>query len=372
MKSIKEAGALSGKRVIVRVDFNVPIVNGKVRDEFRIKKALPTIEYLKNKGAKIILIAHRGEDGLESLEPIAKVLKKYVPVLFIQASIFSREIDEAILNHKKGTVILLENIRREKGEKDNTSSFGRALSRFGDIYVNDAFSVSHRAHASIVGIPKHIPSYAGFQMLDEIKHLSLAFNPEHPFLCIFGGAKFETKVPLIKKFIRDADTVFVAGALMNNFFKQKGYQVGQSLVDDGNFGIPKLLKEKKLVLPSDVEVSSGKKHRFILPDKVLLEETIVDVGPQTIKELQPIVARAKFILWNGPLGKYETGFGGATEQLLKLIAKSNAKSVIGGGDTVALVDKLKLEKKLGFVSTGGGATLEFLSKGTLPGIKALK
>ncbi len=372
MKSIKEAGPLSGKRVIVRVDFNVPIVNGKVRDDFRIRKALPTIEYLKNKGAKVILIAHLGEDEKESLEPVAKALKKYTPVLFLKESIFSQAIDNAILEHKKGTVILLENIRREKGEKDNTSSFGRALSRFGDIYVNDAFSVSHRVHASIIGIPKHIPGYAGFQLLDEVKNLSLAFEPKHPFLFILGGAKFETKVPLIKKFMRDADKVFIGGALMNTFFKTKGYEVGQSLVDEGNFGIPKLLKDEKLLLPSDVEVAVGKTHRCVSPDQVRDTETIVDVGPKTIAELQAVIANTKFILWNGPLGKYESGFGGATEKLLKIIASSKAQSIIGGGDTVALVDKLKLEKKLGFVSTGGGATLEFLAKGTLPGIKALK
>lgn len=372
MKSIKEAGALSGKRVIVRVDFNVPIINGKVRDDFRIKKALPTIEFLVKKGAKVILLAHLGEDGSASLEPIANTLKKYIAVSFIKTSLFSPITDEAVLDQKKGTVILLENIRREKAEKENTSSFGRALSRFGDIYVNDAFSVSHRVHASVVGIPKHIPSYAGFQLLDEVKHLSSVFTPPHPFLCIFGGAKFETKVPLVKKFIREADTIFIAGALMNTFFKTKGYEVGQSLVEEGNFGIPKLLKDTKIILPSDVVVAQGKVHKVVSADRVSKDDVIVDIGTRSVEELQKLILRSKCILWNGPLGKYESGFGGATEKILKTIALSKAKSVIGGGDTVALVDKLKLEKKLGFVSTGGGATLDFLAKGTLPGIKALK
>jgi 3-phosphoglycerate kinase len=375
MKSIKEIDDLKGKRVLVRVDFNLPMEGGRIVDDFRIKKALPTIEYLHKKGATVILLAHleTGGDDKVSLKPVAVRLKKYLPeTIFIETPIFSDQTEKELSEMKKGSIVLLENLRREKGEKDNAPSFARALSRYGDIYVNEAFSVSHRVHASIVGIAKHIPGYAGFQLLDEVKHLSKAFDPSHPFLFILGGAKFETKIPLIKKFLKNADQCVIAGALMNDFFVAKGYEVGTSLVDTGNFHIGTLLKHKNLVLPPDVEVAKGSKHHAVKPDSVAKDEMIVDIGPASIELLKGLIEKAKFILWNGPLGKYETGFGGATEQVLKLISKSKAESIIGGGDTVALVSKLKLEDKLGFVSTGGGATLDFLDKGTLPGIKALK
>ncbi|HUC88711.1 MAG TPA: phosphoglycerate kinase [Candidatus Paceibacterota bacterium] len=385
MKSIKEIGNISGKRILVRVDFNVPMKparphegsgaggDGKIIDDFRIRKSLPTIDYLHKKGAIIILLSHLGEDGKESLAPVALRLKKYIPkVNFIKTAIFSDETEKIISDLKKGDIILLENLRREPVEKNNSPSFARALSRYGEIYVNEAFSVSHRVHASIVGITKYLPGFAGLQFMEEIKNLSRAFDPEHPFLFILGGAKFETKIPLIKKFLRDADFVFVSGALANDFFKAKGYEVGVSLVDNANFQIASLLKRKNLLLPIDAEVIKGSKRRFVEPNKVDKDENIVDVGPRTVEMLKGLIEKSKFILWNGPLGKYESGFGGATEQVLKMVSKSKAYSIIGGGDTVALVSKLKLENNFGFVSTGGGATLDFLAKGTLPGIKALK
>ena len=373
MKSIKDIAELKGKRILVRVDFNVPIVDGKVLDDFRIKKTVPTILYLQKKGAIVILLAHIGESGKESLKPVILKLKKYIPkASFITTSIFSDETEKIVKELKKGDVVLLENLRRETGEKNNSPSFARALSRYGDVYVNDAFSVSHRPHASIVGITKYLEGYAGLQLQEEVKNLSKAFNPEHPFLFILGGAKFDTKIPLIKKFLRDADSVFISGALANDFFKAKGYQIGTSLVDNTDFQIGSLLKHKNLILPSDIEVIKGSKHHFVKPDGVASDENIVDIGPQTIEKLKELIGKSKFILWNGPLGKYESGFGGATEEVLKIISKSSAHSVIGGGDTVAIVSKLKLENKLGFVSTGGGATLDFLAKGTLPGIKVLK
>lgn len=373
MKSIKEIGSLSGKKVLLRVDFNLPMKDGKVLDDFRIKKAIPTIEYLHKKGAIIIILAHLGEDGKESLAPVAVKLKKYIPkAVFINTPIFSNETEAKIAKLKKGDIVMLENLRGETGEKNNSPSFARALSRYGTIYINEAFSVSHRLHASIVGITKYLPGYAGFQLEDEVNHLSRAFKPEHPFLFILGGAKFETKIPLIKKFLHNADNVFICGALANDFFQAKGYEVGTSLVGGGHFQIPSLLKHKNLMLPVDVEVAKNSKHNFVKPDGVNKDEKIVDVGPASIELLKGLIEKSKFVLWNGPLGKYESGFGGATEQILKIISKSKTDSVVGGGDTVAIVSKLKLESKLGFVSTGGGATLDFLAKGTLPGIKVLK
>lgn len=373
MKTIKDIENLSGKRILVRVDFNVPLAKGKVIDDFRIRKALPTITYLHKKGAIVILLAHLGEDGTESLKPVADVLKKLVPsVHFVDTSIFSDETELLLAGLKKGSIVLLENLRREVGEKKNAPSFARALSRFGEVFVNDAFSVSHRPHASIIGITKYLPGYAGLQLEDEVKNLSRAFKPEHPFLFILGGAKFETKIPLVKKFIRDADSVFIGGALANDFFKVKGYEVGVSLVEEGDFQIPSLVKHKNLILPPDVEVEKGKVHHFVKPSMVEKDEMIIDVGPESVELLKGLIAKAKFILWNGPLGKFGENAGNSTKSLLKLIAASSAESIIGGGDTVAYISKLKLEDKLGFVSTGGGATLDFLAKGTLPGIKVLK
>lgn len=373
MKSIKEAVNLKGKKVMVRVDFNVPIKDGKIIDDFRIKASLPTIKYLQSKGAIVILIAHIGDDGKESLDIVATKLKKLVDNFkFLNTNIFSDETKKVINSLKNGEVVLLENLRREIGEKKNSPSFARGISRYGDIYVNDAFSVSHRPHASIIGIAKCLPSYAGLQLVDEINNLSKAFNPKHPFLFILGGKKFETKIPLIKKFLRDADHVFIGGAIANDFFKGKGYEMGTSLTSDGYVSVKSFTKNKNLILPIDVVASKVSTSRNIKPSELTHEECIVDIGEDTVKNLSELIEKASFILWNGPLGKYENGFGNATEKVLKIISKSKANSIVGGGDTVALITKLKLGNKIGFVSTGGGATLDFLAKGTLPGIKALK
>jgi phosphoglycerate kinase len=245
------------------------------------------------------------------------------------------------------------------------------LAGLADLYVNEAFSVSHRKDASIVLLPKLLPAYAGLQLEKEVKNLSHAFKkPKHPFLFILGGAKFSTKMPLIEKYLKLADHVFIGGALANDFLKAKGYEVGKSLVDDTK-GIEKILKNKKLILPVDVIVSDGKKLSNKNADMVGKEETILDVGSQSVKMLEPYIKKAKLVLWNGPLGKYEAGGGGATKKILKMVASSKTESIIGGGDTVALISEMKMENKFTFISTGGGATLDFLASGTLPGIKAL-
>lgn len=373
MKSIKEIKNLSGKRVIIRVDFNVPMKDGKVLDDFRIKKSFPTILYLQKKGAKIVLISHLGKDGWESLLPIANIVKKNIKKFeFLKYPILSDVVEDKIKSLKNGEVVLLENLRSEQGEEKNSPSFARALSRYGDIFVNDAFSVSHREHASVVGIVRHLPSYAGFQLEEEVKNLSQAFDPSHPFLFILGGAKFETKIPLIKKFMKKADNIFIGGAIANDFLKARGFLVGDSLVSENILQVKPVLKQKNLILPKDVWVLSGGKKILRKVNEVKPGEIIVDCGTETIKEISTLIKQAKFVLWNGPLGKYEGGFGGSTEELIKVIAQSKIKNIVGGGDTVAIISKLKIEKKLGFVSTGGGATLDFLSKGTLPGIRVLK
>jgi len=355
MKSIKDIENLKGKKVVVRVDFNVPLKDGKILDDFRIKAALPTILYLQKKGAIVVLISHIGDDETSTLKPVAIRLKKFIPSLnFIETPIFSDNTENIVNNLKSGDVVLLENLRREIGEKNNSPSFARALSRYGTVFVNEAFSVSHRVHASVVGITKYLPGYAGLQMVEEVNNLSKAFNPKHPFLFILGGAKFETKIPLIKKFLRGADYVFIGGAIANDFFKAKGYEIGNSLISDGDVSIKPFVKSSNLIIPIDVITNKGVKNRNVKPNDVLTDECIVDIGSGTVEKLGEIIEKASFILWNGPLGKYEDGFSSGTEKILKLISKSKASSVIGGGDTVSLITKLKLTDKLGFISTGGG------------------
>ncbi|MCX6752670.1 MAG: phosphoglycerate kinase [Candidatus Nomurabacteria bacterium] len=354
MRSIREIKNIKGKTALLRVDFNVPIKNGEVEDDFRIRAALPTIKFLIKKGAKVVLITHLGKDGTESLYP---VIKRFF------------EISKIALEK----VTFFDNVRKFLGEMENDQAFAKKLSAMGDIYVNDAFSVSHREHASVVSLPKYLPSYAGFQLEEEVKNLSHAFkNPKHPFLFILGGAKFSTKMPLIKKYLELADQVFIGGALANDFLKAKGYEVGQSLVDDTNYGISRILENEKLILPVDVIVKSQDKLINKKANEVGKDEIILDIGKETVENLAPLIKKAKLILWNGPLGKCEDGGEKSTEEILKLVSVSKAESIIGGGDTVALVSDMKMEKEFSFVSTGGGATLEFLANGTLLGIKALE
>ncbi len=354
MQSIEKIKNLKGKRVIVRVDFNVPIKDGKVEDDFRIKKALPTINFLLKKGASLVLITHLGKDGSESLGPVIKHFFKISKI-------------------SKKKVEFLDNIRKFPGEEKNDIVFAKELAGRGEIYVNDAFSVSHREHASIVTLPTLLPAYAGFQLEAEVKHLSMVLNKvKHPFLFILGGAKFSTKMPLIDRYLKTADNVFIGGALFNDFLETMGLEVGQSLVDDTISVSEAILKNKKLILPSDLVVKSGNKLINKKINEVGKDENILDIGKESIKNLTPYISKAKLILWNGPLGKYEDIGGGATKEILKLVAKSKAISIIGGGDTVEIISENKMEKKFTFVSTGGGATLDFLVDGTLPGIKALK
>lgn len=367
MKSIKEIKSLKGRTVLIRADFNVPIKNGKVGDAFRILKTVPTINLLKKKGARVVIVSHAGSDGEQTLLPMVKILRKEIPnVVFIPKTILTKD---EINSFPQKSVIVLENIRRESGEMKNESAFSKKLAGMADIYVNDAFSVSHRAHASIVGVPKILPSFAGLQLAEEIKHLSLSFKPKHPFLFILGGAKFSTKLPLIKRFLKNADALFIAGALANQAFKENGFETGISLVESGNFGLVALCKNKKIRLPIDVvAVKENGAKRNALVEDLSHDENMLDIGNETTKLLIEEIKKAKFILWNGPVGKFDT----QTKKILKEIANTNAISVIGGGDTVEVISKMKMEKKFTFVSTGGGATLEFLANGILVGIKALK
>ncbi|MDE1941152.1 MAG: phosphoglycerate kinase [Patescibacteria group bacterium] len=372
MKTLKDIPHLQGVKVMVRADFNVPVRNGVVADGFRIKSTLPTIDFLRKSGARIILVSHlESADGKnESLQPIAEHLNGLgVPISFVKDW---RTANQIIGELKDGECALLENVRLFEGEKENASRFAQELASLADIYVNDAFSVSHREHASIVGVPRYLPSYAGFQLEKEIANLSKAFHPSHPFLFILGGAKFETKLPLLAKFMQIADSIFVGGALANDFFAAKGYEIGVSLVSKGKIDLSPYADDPKLHIPLDVMT---KENAIKDPDKLDKSDQIVDSGPKTLEALGKMIAGAKFILWNGPLGIYEDGYRGPTLDLAKLVSlatKNGATTIVGGGDTLAAIDTLGLLNGFTFISTGGGAMLDFLAKGTLPGIKALE
>ena len=371
MKSVKSIKNIKGKYVLVRTDFNVPIQNNKIVDDTRIRAALPTLKLLKQKGAKIIIISH-STDETQTFAPIAKHLSKYMKANFVPEIIGAKTM-EARAKMKAGDILLLENIRFDRGEKNNDVRFAKELARLADAYVNDAFPVSHRAHASIVGVPTYLPSYAGFQFEREVKELSRVLNPKHPFLFILGGAKIDTKLPLLKRYIKTADTVFVGGVLANNFFKTQGHSIGASKYDADAPSLTALTKNKKLILPNTVVVAEkGGKPRTTATNDVKPNEMILDIGLPSIEALVPIINKSKLILWNGPMGYYEGGYVQATEKLLMMLAKAKGDTIIGGGDTSVLVEKKKLSKKFTFASTAGGATLDFLAKGTLPGIKALK
>lgn len=372
LPTIKDIKDLKGKRVILRLDFNVPIKNGKIVETMRIDRAMPTLEYLLKKKARVVILSHLGKDASMSLKPIVRYLNKTMNVGFVP-DFRTEEARKVVNGLPEGSAVVFENLRLDERETANDPEFAKYLASFGDIYVNDAFAVSHRAHASVVGITKYLPTYAGFLIADEIKHLSLALNPKHPFLFILGGAKFDTKLPLMKRFMKTADNILIGGVLANDFFSDEGFETGKSVVDKHKMNLVSLLKKGKIILPSDVIVKNTLTNKTSVKqaDEVTKDESIVDVGPQTIHALAPVLKKAKLIVWNGPLGFYEEGFDKGTIMLLKAIIETKATSIIGGGDTATIVEKFGLDKKLSFVSTGGGATLDYLVDGKLPGVEAI-
>ncbi len=388
IKSIKEAGDLKGIKVLLRVDFNVAIEKTPegdvVRDDYRLKRSIPTIKYLLLAGARVILISHIESNDTTlgdkaSLKPVFEYIQKNFAKDIRQIYFFEDAISDAgkkaadIL--KDGEVVLFENIRRYEGEKNNDEKFAKELASLADIYVNDAFAVSHRSHASIVGVPKYLPHFAGLLLQEEIKALDPEQEIPRPFLFILGGAKFETKLPLITKYLEKADTVFVGGALANDLFKTKGYEVGASLLSKDEtieVSLRSIINDKKLVVPQDVWVMSGN-HQEIKDSKTVLKsDSIKDAGSAAVNQLKDLINKSRYVLWNGPLGGYEQGYEYASLELAKLLGDSEARTVVGGGDTLAAIKKANVFEKLSFVSTGGGAMLEFLEKGTLVGVEALK
>ena len=372
MKVITEQkGKLKNKKILLRLDLNVPIENKKIIDNFKIEKALTTIGFLQREGAKIIILSHIGRGGSESLLPVYEYLRNFFEVTFIK-DIFDDNTKKTVSKMQSGAVLMFENLRKFEGERQNDLDFTEKLVSLGDIYVNEAFAVSHREHSSIVGLPKLMRSYYGPIFMDEIKELKRVFRADSSWLFVLGGNKLQTKVPYIRKFLKIADIIFVGGALANDFFRAKGFEVGRSLVSEKECDLNDLLNNEKIILPKDVVVENSQGVFVKRFNEVLKDDKIVDAGPQTILQLQKLIDNSKSILWNGPLGDYLKGFSDATFELIRAIADSQIESVVGGGDTEHCISKLGLEEKFDFISTGGGAMLEFVVTGTLPGIEAMK
>ena len=378
MRCIDElpVGELSGKRVFLRTILNLPVAaDGSITDLFRLKRALPTIEYLVKNGAKVIVAGHFGRKG-ESIRPVAEALMRLAPetkFYFFGTPFEQAPSEVAVL--PEGECLILENTRRDPGEETNDPAFAKLLASLADIFVGDAFPDVHRAHASIVGVAGLLPSYAGFLIRDEVRHVDEARNPKRPSFAILGGAKFETKAPLIKLLLEKYDRLFVTGALANDVFKARGLQTGRSIISK------ELPDESVLAHPhflSPVDVTAEKEDgsvRVKKPEAVEEDDKIVDIGPDSVAAIAPFIAEAKSILWSGPTGMYENGYISYAQQIAELIARAHArgaKVVIGGADTIAAIEAAGVpQEQLGFLSTGGGAMLEYLLKGTLPGIEVL-
>lgn len=392
MQTIRDIQLFENVPILVRAALNVPVENGEVVNDYRLRRALPTIEYLRDRGARIVLISHIGEAGTETLGAVARALQKLIPSVSFFPEVVGERVRAAIRELRPGEILVLENLRRHAGEKGNDAAFARELAVLADIFVQDSFDTAHRVHASIVGVPKLLPSYAGLLFEEEVRELSEALAPQRPSLAVIGGAKFSTKEEVLVKLLSLYDHVFVGGALGSDFLKVAGQEVGKSLVLNANEAeIRGLLENPKLLLPVDsLVVPAGdasrkgartdiRRHTFrvssasrIAPvGEVQPDEVILDHGPGTNALLAEYASKAKSILWNGPLGKYEDDYVAATDAFARAVAASKAHSVVGGGDTIASIEKLGLLPKFSFVSTGGGAMLTFLAHGTLPGIEAL-
>jgi phosphoglycerate kinase len=374
MKCIADvpAAELKGKYVLVRAGLDVPLDgHGEVADLFRVRRAVDTLRLLRQVGARTIILSHIGRAPEETNAPVARALSHHVKVHYVP-DLLGPAAQGAREGMADGDILLLENLRRDPRETQNDDGFARELAELGNIYVGDAFSAAHRAHASIVGVPKYLPHYAGVLLCEEVKALDAARTPQSPSFAILGGAKFETKSPLITALLKTYDHLFLTGALANDVFKARGLPVGRSLISSELPGTA-LLEDPRFLAPVDVTAERSDKQAFTkLPKDVGPDDKIVDIGPDSIQEIAPYIEEARFILWNGPTGLYEDGYTSWTHALAELIAKSGARKVIGGGDTIAAIQESGIgEEGLGFLSTGGGAMLEYLLKGTLPGIEAL-
>ncbi|HIE25527.1 MAG TPA: phosphoglycerate kinase [Anaerolineales bacterium] len=384
-KTLKDLN-IKGKKVLVRVDFNVPIKDGKVGDDTRIRAALPSIKYLLDKDAALILTSHLGRPKGEakrefSLAPVAEHLASVIgmPVKFAEDCL-GEPAQKAATSLNTGEILLLENIRFHAGEKKNDPAMAKELASLADVFVNDAFGTAHRAHASNVGVAKELPSGAGFLLEKELKYLGDTIaNAEKPFIAILGGAKVSDKIGVITNLLTKTDKILIGGGMANTFFKAQGYAVADSLVEDDAVGTAVELLEKAgdaLVLPVDVaiasEFSNQAESKVVPVGDVPAGWRILDIGPATVAAYASIIQKSKTVVWNGPMGVFEfPNFAKGTFGVAQAVADANVVSVIGGGDSVAAIKQAGLGNKVSHISTGGGASLEMLEGKILPGVDAL-
>ena len=377
---------VNGKKVLVRVDFNVPIKDGQVGDDTRIQAALPTIHYLLEKGAAVILCSHLGRPKGEvkpemSLKPVADYLGSLIdaPVFFAEDCI-GEKTEAAAEKLEPGQVLVLENTRFHAGEKKNDPDMAEKLASLADLFVNDAFGTAHRGHASNVGVAAHLPAASGFLLEKEIKYLGNAIaNPERPFVAILGGAKVSDKIGVIENLLTKSDQILIGGGMANTFFKAQGFTMADSLVEEDALDTARALLETaagKLVLPVDVVIADAfdadAEEQVMIVGDVPEGWRILDIGPRSIEIFGEVIKQAKTIVWNGPMGVFEfEKFAKGTFEVARKIAESDATSIIGGGDSASAIKKSGLQDLITHISTGGGASLEMLEGKELPGLAAL-
>lgn len=390
MKTIKDL-KLEGKKVIIRCDFNVPIKDGKIVDDTRIKGALETIKYCLDRDSKVILLSHLGrvKEEADLKKNDLSVVASRLAELLKQDILFSEEtrgeeLEDTINSMEEGDVLLIQNTRYEdldgKKESGNNPELGKYWASLGDVFINDAFGTAHRAHASNVGIATHLPSAAGFLIEKEINALKELDKPAHPFIVVLGGAKVADKIGVIENLVKKADKILIGGGMAFTFLKAEGYEIGKSLLDEENIDFCKKVIKKykdKIVLPVDFavtnEYTNDEKYRLKSIDNISTDEMGLDIGEETVSLFESILKDAKIVIWNGPLGVYEfSKYKVGTDKLLKYIVDNNIKTILGGGDIVAAATTANLKDKVYHASTGGGATLEYLEGKKLPGIEIIK
>ncbi|KPH78778.1 MULTISPECIES: phosphoglycerate kinase [Oceanobacillus] len=387
-KTLKDLD-VKGKKVFCRVDFNVPMKDGEVTDDTRIKAALPTIKHLSDNGAKVILASHLGRPKGQAVEelrldPVAKRLSELSGKEVVKTdAVYGEEVNEAIANLHDGDLLLIENVRFESGEEKNDPALVQSFASMADLYVNDAFGAAHRAHASTTGIAEKLPSAAGFLMEKEISVLSKALeNPERPFTAIIGGAKVKDKIDVIDNLLDKVDNLIVGGGLAYTFIKAQGHEIGKSLLEEDKIDLAKEFMQKakekgvNFVLPEDVVIaddfSEEANTKEVSIEEIPADWEALDIGPKTREKYSKIVSESKLVIWNGPMGVFELNvFANGTKAVAEALATTEGYTVIGGGDSAAAVEKFGLADKMDHVSTGGGASLEFMEGKVLPGVAAL-
>lgn len=387
LRTIKDIKNLNGKRVLIRSDFNVDVEKGKILDDERITRALPTYEYLLSRGAVVVALSHlgrpEGRDETFTLEPVAKDLASRLNYdAFFVTDCVGAEVEKVVKHAQPGTLLVLENTRFYKEDQKGDKTFAKKLSKLGDVFVADAFGTAHRADASVAGIAKFLPTYAGLLMDEEITNInSFIKNPKRPYTFLIGGAKLETKIDLIHELIKTADHILVGGALANTFLAVQGYAMGKSQVDSECFdavkdAFKKVAKQKdKLILPVDFEIAStkdAKTCKVVMFNKVPNNAATFDIGPKTEKLFASYLQKSQTIVFNGAMGVFENPtFAKGTKNLYTAIANSRARTLAGGGETIVALDEYKIAKKINYISTGGGAMLTYIEGADMPGIKVI-